>query len=216
MWATQGRERVLDWCADVFESERTNSGGQPSGFLPLALANSGLEIKIAPAKVFRARDGREVSWNPIRVVAAPHLRRLATLQALAEKEQEHRAEQRVREQSRLLEAPASNPKNTKKTLDLPSGEYLCRRYASTTFRGAPRTLLFLVPAGEDGEPATDEETPTYGRALPGGRDRGDWRHRGAAKGTRPLLCCLGAEWTTSQKKKDRLATLAAVRFVDAV
>ena len=77
------------------------------------------------------------------------------------------AEQRAREQSCLLEAPAPNPRDTKKALDLSSGEYLCRRYAPTTFRGAPRTLLFLVPAGEDREPATDVETPTYGLFLEG-------------------------------------------------
>ena len=40
-----------------------------------------------------------------------------------------------------------------------------RRIPLPTFRGAPRTLLFLVPAGEDGEPATDVETPTYGHFL---------------------------------------------------
>ena len=79
----------------------------------------------------------------------PRPRHLATLQALAQKEQEHRAqqgaEQRAQEQSPFLEAPAPNPKITKKALDLPSGEYL-QRYASTSFRGTPRTLLFLVPA----------------------------------------------------------------------
>ncbi|MEW8689263.1 MAG: hypothetical protein AB2556_25855 [Candidatus Thiodiazotropha sp.] len=61
----------------------------------------------------------------------------------------------------LLESPTPKPKDTKKALDLPSGEYLCRHYASTTFHGAPRTLLFLVQAGKDGESATDKETPTY-------------------------------------------------------
>ena len=195
MWATQGLERVLDRCADVFESD-TDKFGRTTFWLPLVGAGklSGLEIEIAPARVFRSRDGREVSWNPIRVVAALDPRRLATHQALDENEQEHQAEQRAREQSRLLEAPAPNPKNTKKTLDLPSGEYLCRRYASTTFRGALRDLLFLVPAGEDGEPATDEETPTYGHFLEGG-DRGDWRHGGAAKGICPpaLLPGRGAD-----------------------
>ena len=49
------------------------------------------------------------------------------------------------------------------------------------------------------------------RALPQGGGRGDRRYRGAAKGTPPLLCYLGAERTTPQKKKDRLAALATVR-----
>ena len=105
---------------------------------------SRLEIEIGPAIAFQSRDSRKISWNPIRVVAAPDPQRLAALQALAETEQEHQAqleaEQRAQEQSHLLEASAPNPKNTKKVVDLPSGKYLCRRYASTTFRGAPLAL----------------------------------------------------------------------------
>ena len=148
----------------------------------------------------------------------PRPQRLATLQALAEKGQQHQAqleaEQRAREQSRRLEAPAPNPKDTKKALDLPSGEYLCRRYASMTFRGAPRTLFFLVSAGEDGEPATDVETPTYGHdqgqvAVIGGIEALQKAHV-------PLLCYLGAERTIPQKKKDRLAALETVRIANAV
>ena len=165
VWATQGLESVLDGCADVFEAD-ADKFGRTTFWLPPIGDGTGLEIEIEPARVFQPMDGRKVSWNPIGVVAAPDPQRLATLQALAEKKQEHQAqleaEQRAREQSCLLEAPAPNPRDTKKALDLPSGEYLCRRNAPTTFRGAPRTLLFLVPADEDGEPATDVETPTYG------------------------------------------------------
>ncbi|MEW8689059.1 MAG: hypothetical protein AB2556_24835, partial [Candidatus Thiodiazotropha sp.] len=57
------------------------------------------------------------------------------------------------------------------------------------------------------------------RALPRGGGRGDRRYRGAAKGTRPtphphpLLCYLGAERATPQKKKDRLAALATAQAV---
>ena len=78
----------------------------------------------------------------------------------------------------------------------------------TTFRGTPRTLLFLVPAGEDREPTTDVETPTYGHFLEkeGGMLGGI---EALQKARAPLLCHLGAERTTSQKKKDRLASIAA-------
>ena len=56
------------------------------------------------------------------------------------------------------------------------------------------------------------------RALPRGEDHGDWQHRGAAKGICPsaLLPGCGMERPTSQKKKDCLATFAAVHFVDTV
>ncbi|MEW8689036.1 MAG: hypothetical protein AB2556_24720 [Candidatus Thiodiazotropha sp.] len=114
---------------------------------------------------------------------------------------------------RLLEAPAQNPKGTKKVLDLPSGE--CQRYASTTFGGVPRTLLFLVPDGEDGEPATDVETPTYGHFLEG-EVVAIGGIEALLKAYTPLLCYLGAERTTPQKKKDRLAALATVCKANAV
>ncbi|KAK3766848.1 hypothetical protein RRG08_051992 [Elysia crispata] len=68
--------------------------------------------------------------------------------------------------------------DTTKAIDLPPGEYICRRYASTTFRGAPRTLLFLVPTGDNGEPTTDI------RPLPRERGRNARRSRGVAEGAR--------------------------------
>ena len=209
VWATQGLERVLDGCADVFEAD-TDKFGRTTFWLPLIGDGMGLEIEIESARVFQPGDGRKVSWNPIGVVAAPDPQRLATLQALAEKEQEHQAqleaEQRPWEQSCLLEAPAPNPKDTKKALNLPSGEYLCRRYAPTTFRGAYHTLLFLVPADEDGEPATDVE-----RLFLEGEVAVIGSIEALQKAHAPLLCYLGAERTMPQKKKDRLATLATVR-----
>ena len=201
VWETQGLERVLDGCADVFEADTDKFGRTTFRLPPIG---DGLEIEIEPARVFQPGDSRKVSWNPIGVVAAPDPQRLATLQALAEKEQEHQVQleavERTLEQSCLLEAPAPNPRYTKKALDLPSGEYLCRRYAPTTFRGAPRTLLFLVPADEDGQPATDVETPTYGLFLERG-GCGNWRYGGAAKGTRPPALLPGrGEDDTAEKE----------------
>ncbi|EDO49458.1 predicted protein [Nematostella vectensis] len=180
---------------------------------------AGLEIEIEPTRVFRSRDGRQISWNPIRVVAAPDPRRLATLQALAAKAQEHQAteaaHQETEQRATLLEAPAPKPKDTTKAIDLAPGEYICRRYASTTFRSAPRTLLFLVPARENGEPTTDVETPTYGHFL-----EREVEALGGIQALRkahaPLLCNLGAERTTPQKKKDRLAALAMSQATAAV
>lgn len=88
VWATQGLERVLDGCADIFETD-TDKYGRTTFWLPPVGELAGLEIEIDPARVFQSRDGRTISWNPIRVVAAPDPRRLAILQTLAEKEQEH-------------------------------------------------------------------------------------------------------------------------------
>ena len=53
----------------------------------------------------------------------------------------------------------------KKALDLPPGKYKCQRFAGSTFRNSPRTVLFLLPVGDRGEQTTDVETPTYGYFL---------------------------------------------------
>jgi len=211
VWATKSLETLLDGCADLFESSSLDKYKRTTYWLPPIGAGmlAGLEIEIEPARVFQ-RDASQISWNPIRVVAAPDSRRLATLQALAAKAQEHQTAQGTEQRATLLEAPAPKPKDTTKAIDLAPGEYICRRYASTTFRSAPRTLLFLVPAREDGEPATDVETPTYGHFLErevealGGIEALQKAHA-------PLLCNLGEERTTPQKKKDRLAALAISR-----
>ena len=133
-------------CADVFEADTDKFGRTTFWLLPIG-DGMGLEIEIEPARVFQPGDGHKVSWNLMGVVDAPDPQHLATLQTLAEKEQEHQAlleaEQRAREQSCLLEAPDPNPTDTKKVLDLPSGEYLCRRYAPTTFHGAPALFSSL-------------------------------------------------------------------------
>ena len=205
VWATQGLERILDGCAYVFESD-TDKYGRTTFWLPPVGPGklSGLEIEIDPARVFQLEGRPQGLLEPDPGRCRPRPPAPGHLQALAEKEQEHQAqleaEQRAQEQSRLLEAPA-NPKDTKKALDLPSSEYLCRRYASTTFRGAPRTLPLLVSAGEDGEPATDLETPTYGYFLKG--EVVVRRYRGAAKGTRPPC---SATWAQSGRHRRRRRT----------
>ena len=111
VWETQGIERVLNGCADIFEAD-TDKFGRTTFRLPPV--GDGLEIEIEPARVFQPGDGRKVSWNPIGVVAAPDPQRLATFQALAEKEQEHQVQleavERALEQSCLLEATAPNPR----------------------------------------------------------------------------------------------------------
>lgn len=100
----------------------------------------------------------------------------------------------------MQKIPAPENKTTKKTTDLPKGEYICKRFATTTFRKAPRTIMFLLPLGEDGEQATDEETPTHGFFLEkeieaiGG-------HRSARKKKNPIaLPAWRGEDNTKQKK----------------
>ncbi|EDO29112.1 predicted protein [Nematostella vectensis] len=158
---------------------------------------------------FQTEEGHQIHWNPIRVVAAPDPKRLATLQALAAKAQEHQTIDEAHQRGTLQEAPAPLPKNATKAVDLEPGEYVCRRFASATFRGAPRTYLFLAPAQEGGEATTDAETSTYGHFL-----EKEVEALGGVEALRktqaPLLCNLSAERTTPQKKRDRRVALAAL------
>ena len=109
----------------------------------------------------------------------------------------------------MVEVPAPKPKDTRKTLVLDPGEYIATRYATTTYRGSPRTILFLVPANENGEATTDVETPAFGHFLE--REIGGLGGIEALqKAYAPLRCRLGEIRTTPQKKKDRLASLAVV------
>ena len=97
--------------------------------------------------------------------------------------------------------PNSSSRSETNTIDLLQGEYICWRFAQTTFHDTPR-ILILVPTEEDGEPRTDVETPVFGTF---------WTEEVKLFGglqSVPLLCCLGMELTTPQKKKDRLCPLA--------
>jgi len=107
----------------------------------------------------------------------------------------------------LQKISAPENKATKKTTDLPEGEYICKRFATTYFRGALRTILFLLPLGENGEPSTDEETPTHGVFLE--KEIADIGGAAALeKRKTPLRCLLGDQKTTPSKKKCRTVALA--------
>jgi len=206
VWATKGLERVLDGCCDSFESDVDTRHDRTTYWLPPIGAGK-LEIEIEPSKEFWTEDDRKISWNPIQVVVAPNQQQLAALQLLATKGREYLALQEAGQDSVLSEVPAPKPKNTTKAIDMASGEYICRRYASTTFRTTHRILLFLVPIDENGEPTTDTETPTYGHFLQKEVERLGGVE--ALQGARaPLLCNVGVVRTTPQKKKDRLVAVA--------
>jgi len=213
VWATKGLEKVLDSCADLFESSQDKFKRTTYWLPPLGpTKKAGLEIEIEPARVFHSRKNDcEIAWNPIRVVAAPEAKRLPILQLLAKRAQEHQTaeteQQEAENNAKLQETTAPKPKNTTKAIGLEPGEYVCRRFASTTWREAPRTILFLAPKGENGESTTDVETPTHGHFLQkavealGGVET-------LRKTNSLLLCSLGEVRTTPNKKKSRLVSIA--------
>lgn len=214
VWATKGLEKVLDSCADLFESSQDKFKRKTYWLPPLGpTKKAGLEIEIDPARVFHSKENdSEISWNPIRVVAAPEAKRIPILQLLAKRAREFETkefeQQEAEKNTKLQETTAPKPKNTTKAIDLEPGEYVCQRFASTTWREAPRIVLFLVPKGENGEATTDVETPTHGHFLQkavetlGGVEK-------LRKTNSLLLCSLGEVRTTPNKKKARLVSITA-------
>ena len=77
------------------------------------------------------------------------------------------------------------------------------RYAETTYRNNPITVLFVSPMGEDGQQKTDEEIPIWGALLQEEIER--IGPLDLVEGH--LYCRLGREKTTKIKKKCRIAQL---------
>ena len=202
--------KILLGSVDCFRPDEKDSFGRQlfwlvsaSGFEKLG----GLELHTEPSRSFQNWEGKTIVWNPIQVVSAPDSGRLAFLRGLGSKCQEYKALRGELAKNCLQKISAPGNKMTKKTTDLPEGEYICKRFATTTFRNAPRTILFLLRLGKDGEQATDEETPTHGVFLEkeiaamGGI-------KALEKRKTPLRCLLGEEKTTPSKRKCRRVALA--------
>ena len=209
VWATKGLQKILQECLDFFRSDEKDNDGRKlfwlvstSGFEKLG----GLELHIEPSKSFKNREGKTIVWNPFQVVSAPDNGRLAFLQDLGSKCEEYNTLLADLRKNCMQKICAPPNKETKKTTDLPQGEYICQRFAETEYRNAQRTILFLLPLGKDGKPTTDEETPTHGVFLEkeiaaiGGIEV-------LAKRKTPLFCLLGEEKTTPSKRKCRRVAL---------
>ena len=209
VWATKGLQKILQECVDFFRSDEKDNAGRKlfwlesdSGFEKLG----GLELCIEPSKSFKNREGKTIVWNPLQVVSAPDNGRLAFLRDLGSKCEEYETLRADLRKNCMQRIGAPPNKETKKTTDLPQGEYICQRFAETEYRNAPRTILLLLPVGKDGKPTTDEETPTHGVFLQqeiaaiGGIEA-------LAKRKTPLFCLLGEEKTTPSKKKCRRVAL---------
>jgi len=209
-WATKGLQKIFLECVDSFRSDEKDSTGRQLFWL---MSFTGVEkfgvlvLRIEPSKTFKNWKGKTVVWNPIQVLSAPDSGRLALLQALGSNCEEYEALRVELAKNCLQKIPALGNKTTKKTTDLPEGEYICKRFATATFRNASRTILFLLPLGEDGEPPTDNETPTHGVFLEkeiaamGGIEALEKRKT-------PLRCLLGEEKTTPSKRKCRRVAIA--------
>jgi len=201
-----GRQKVSKIpleCVDSFRSDEKDSTGRQLFWLVSFTGVEkfgGLVLRIEPLKTFNNWEGKTIVWNPIQVVSTPDSGRLAFLPALGSKCEKYKALRVEFAQNCLEKIPTPGNKMTKKTTDLPEGEYMCKRFATTTFGNASRTIVFLLSLREDGEPATGEETPTHGVFLE--------REIAAMGGIEvlekrkiPLRCWLGEEKTTLRKRK---------------
>ena len=209
VWATKGLREILLGCVDCFRSDEKDSCGRQLFWLVSVSGVEklgGLVLHIEASKSFQNREGKTILWNPIQVVSAPDSGKLKILRYLGTKCEEYETLRADLAKNCLQKICAPANKTTKKTTDLPEGEYLCKRFARTIFRNAPRTILFLLPLGKDGEQATDEETPTHGVFLEkeiaamGGIEALEKRKT-------PLRCLLGEKKTTPSKRKCRRVAL---------
>lgn len=206
VWATKSLRKIFLECEGGFRKEEDIFGRNLFWLVTFdgAVRLGGLELRIAPAKTFWNKEGTKIVWNQIRVFKAPDPGRLAVLQDIGAKCEEYGA---LLAKTDFRKVPAPANKDTKKTTDLPAGEYIAKCFATTAFRKSPRTILFLLPLGADGEQKTVEETPTHGFFLEkevaalGGREALEKRKT-------PLHCRLGEEKTTPNKRKCRRVALA--------
>ena len=103
------------------------------------------------------------------------------------------------------------PKDGKKALEMPPGDYAVAGYAETTYRNAPRTILFAIPLDENGQPTTPVDTPIWGPFLQ--EELAKIAPLATLVG-KQLYCRLGREKTTKSKHKCRIAQLFVLQDPD--
>ena len=100
------------------------------------------------------------------------------------------------------EAPCPQTKDVLSSKDVPEGNYIINRFATSLFRGKIRTYIFILPANEEGIPTTTEELIVYGHFI-----EMEIEKLGGAKELTnilsPIFCKLGIQATTPAKKKHR-------------
>jgi hypothetical protein len=209
VWATNGLSKILDGCIDDFQMY-TDKYNRSLYWIP-ECDGDGLYIDILPQKTFQAGEAKNISWNPIAIVATPTPDRKAILQDLANKANEYSEQlaewELEKKEKRIYWSSPPAAKNCTKTIDIPEGEYGCRRYSTVRFRGTNRLVLYLYRIGGDGEAENDTETPVYGWFLQAEIEKFGGEEV-LSKALAPIRCHIGVERTTGQNKKDRLAILA--------
>ena len=216
IWANKGLEKILlatkkstENKPDTYQRElywypraKSVENGQKTNVFPL-------HIRVQPARRFVVqKEEKTIEWHPIDVVATPDPTDLPSLQEIALLAAEYKQKKEESTSTTLCEVYAPPTKQWRKTIDLPSGQYICRKVAQSQYRGKNKTILFLVPTDDLGQPTTDEEYPASGHFLEKEVERigGIFALH---KTKQPMFCNIGIEKTTPQKKKDKLFYIAA-------
>ena len=193
----------------------TDKFGRTTFWLPPVGAGklSGLEIEIAPARVFRSRDGREGtrsrSFPPQTPGAWPPSR-------LWPKKNRSTGPSNVHESTLASWRPQPQIQRTPRRCST-----CCQANISDgAMPRRPSTACHALFSSWFQPARMESQQRTRKRRHNGHFLEGNITAIGGIealqKAHAPLLCCLGTERTTSQKKKDHLATIVAVCFVDAV
>ena len=135
-------------------------------------------------KTFYNDEGKQISYRPTKPKDDSWV---CSLQSVVE----NIDEPIPTKSSYLLKVDPPTPKNTIQSSKMKEGEYVCYQYASTTYRGKPKTILFLIGTAE-------EEIPTYGPFLQQEVEKLDLSNCIA-----PIYCRIGEFKHTKSRHKDR-------------
>ena len=202
VWANKQLENVLERNKNMVQTNRYTDG-RILGWIPGDYTEDkigiGIYIHIDPPRPYTTKEGKEIVWYPVRETTQKDKENIAQLEVpempieLPEKMQE------------IYNVPQA--KDTMKAMEMEPGEYVCRKFACTTYRGNEKTILYLSPVGKDGNPTTDEEIAVQGFFLHKEIERIGGKNT-LQQTNSPIYCKLLGTKTTPQKNKDRNVSIA--------
>ena len=202
VWGTKMIEKILDICIAAFQIKEYRNGKKD--YWLEDPENSKLVLHIEGEKTFYTPEGKQIGWNPVLVCETPNPTMLVDAQEMEKNEALYAEIERQTTFPKLLQAKeCPKPKDCTTTLEMGAGDYICCKFAQTTYRGSKRTVLFLQQLDKEGNVISGEETPAYGVFLQKEVEKMDLEH-----GQDAIRCNLGAVRTTPNKRKDRIAILA--------
>ena len=190
-WSTNQISGAIDVCLknNLFR-EYSKNGRKTVYYVPSA--ESVLVFDLAPKTRLFSNDGKEIYTRKQTMVNTDKF--LANIQE-AIQNIESDTEDTL---PAMQEIKAPKTTNMVRTQNMEQGEYTCYKYAKTTYRGKPRTILFLEKDGM--------EIATYGPFLEEEASKIDF-----ATCIPPLHCRIGGFRNTISRNKDRTISLASMQ-----